>query len=152
VVSGVGLLWFFRMKEYEFIEHTADIGIRVYGKSLEDLFKNAANALFDIILDYPSKQLKQKQITLGADTVEDLFVIWLNELISCFFADKFLPADYSIKIEDSSQRKQLRASLCGQDFDPYENKINTEVKAATYHNVKIEKSEKGYKVEVIFDV
>ncbi|UCD16028.1 MAG: archease [Candidatus Omnitrophota bacterium] len=140
------------MKEFEFIEHTADIGVRVYGRSLEELFTHAATALFSIILDYKPQQLKSKEIELEASTLEDLFVIWLNELISGFFADKFLPADYRIEIKDAPNKKILKVRLRGQDFNPYENKISAEVKAATYHNLKIEKVDKGYKVEVIFDV
>jgi SHS2 domain-containing protein len=140
------------MKKFEFIEHTADFGIRVYGESLEDLFKNSAQVLSELLTDYKPKQLKEKEIQLQGETLEDLYVIWLNELISAFFADKFLLGDCSITIEEDQDKKVLKAAIKGQDFNPYENKINMEIKAATYHNLKIEKTDEGFKVEVIFDV
>jgi SHS2 domain-containing protein len=80
-------------------------------------------------------------------------VVWLNELISMFFAYKFLPAKYNIKItHDEPQYKVLEGALMGEQFNPYENKISREIKAATYHNLKIEKIDKKWQAEIIFDV
>lgn len=137
---------------FEFFEHTADIGIRVYGETLTDLFNNSAQALFQIILDYQPKSKIEKKVELKADSFEDLLVIWLNELISGLFADKFLPAKFNIVIEDNRQEKIIKADMVGENFSPYENKINMEIKAATYHNLKIQRTCEGYKAEIIFDV
>lgn len=140
------------MKKYEFIEHTADIGLRVYGKTLEALFKNAAVALFSLLAQCRSSKSRERIIELTAATEEDLFVNWLNELISIFYTYKFLPCAYNILIEDSQKTKILTANIKGQIFSPYKNKVGMEIKAATYHNLKIERNRRGYKAEVIFDV
>jgi SHS2 domain-containing protein len=140
------------MKRFELIEHTADVGVRVYGKNLEELFINAALALFSLLIGNLKPGEKVKSISLEGQTLEDLVVGWLNELISLFFADKFLPFNFEVKIEAGNQPKKLEAKLVGIDFDPYSSKINMEIKAATYHNLKIEKNRKGYRVEIIFDV
>ena len=140
------------MENFEFIEHTADVGIRVYGKTLEDLFKNAARAIFKLIVDFKPTNQEKETILLEAETLDELFVTWLNELISIFFSCQFLPAEYNILIEEMDNKQTLKANILGQNFNPYENKINMEIKAATYHNLKIEKKDGGFVAEVILDV
>ena len=87
------------------------------------------------------------------EDLEELLVVWLNELTSMFFAYKFLPAQYNIKItHDEPQYKVLEGTLMGEQFSPYENKISREIKAATYHNLKVKKVDKNWQAEIIFDV
>ena len=69
-------------KEFEFFEHTADIGVRVYAQNIEELFENSAKALFSLITE--NKELLpnlEREITLEAENLEELLVNWLNELI-----------------------------------------------------------------------
>jgi SHS2 domain-containing protein len=125
----------------------------VRGAKLEDLFRNSACALFSILINYkPKKATSEEKVILESETLEELLVTWLNELISLFFAYKFLPAEYSLVIEESQNAKILKALIKGAEFNPYKNKINKEVKAATYHNLKVEKIDKEYVAEIIFDV
>ena len=139
------------MKDFELFEHTADIGLRVYGRDLAELFANAARGLFSLITDFDPPQAKEKTITLKATSSEGLLIDWLSELISGFFAYKFLPKRYNIRIEQDKE-STLEAHLLGAEYDPYARKINMEVKAATYHGLKIEKTQEGYIAEVIFDI
>ena len=140
------------MKEFEFIEHTADIGLRIYGENLENLFSNAAKALFSLIVDKVPEEKNKEIISLKADDLEELFVTWLNELITLFFCFKFLSASYELKITTTEAEATLIATILGQEFDPYQNQTKTEVKAATYHNLKVDKVDAGYVAEVIFDI
>jgi len=140
------------VKEFELIEHTADIGLRIYGKNLEDLFNNAAKALFSLIVDKVPEEKNKEILSLKTDDLEELFVTWLNELITLLFAFKFLPASYELKIATSKDEATLIATILGQEFDPYQNQIKTEIKAATYHSLKVEKADGRYVAEVIFDV
>ncbi len=139
------------MADFELIEHTADIGVRVYGKDLPELFRNSAIALFSLITDFKPQPKKEQRIKLHTQTWEDLLVTWLNELVSNFFTREFLPHSYKIIIHENKE-KELDAIVKGEDFSPYKKKINLEVKAATYHNLKIERDERGVKAEIIFDV
>ncbi|MFH1771446.1 MAG: archease [Candidatus Omnitrophota bacterium] len=139
------------MVNFEFIEHTADIGIRVRATTLAELFQNTACALFSIIIEIKPLKEIQKNIIVEAETLEDLLVFWLNELISILYTENFLPSEYVITIDDREGQKLLNAVVSGQDFDPYSNKLDMEIKAATFHNLKIDHSEDGYIVEVIFD-
>jgi len=140
------------MKDFEFIEHTADVGVRVYGSSLEELFANSARVLFGLMTDYGPNQELKEHVVVEAEDLEELLVTWLNELISLFFAYKFLPGDYSIEIEDGLDLKVIKSTINGDNFNPYENKLKMEIKAATYHDLKVEKTEEGWVAEVIFDV
>jgi SHS2 domain-containing protein len=141
------------MKNYELIEHTADIGIRVKGKDLEELFKNTALAMFDIIAErrpHPSVHRPQTaNITVieKADNLEELFINWLNELLSLSAAKELIFSDFVI---NKIGKNALQALAIGENIKDY--KINTEIKAATYHQLKLEQTESGWQVEVIFDV
>ena len=140
------------MEKFEFIEHTADFGLCVYGKTSADLFKNYATTLFSIITDYQPKKIINRKITLQAQSLAELLVDWLNELLSIFFADDFLPKEYSLKISDDKGGKILQAEIKGEKFDFENNELKREIKAATYHDLKVEENDRGYVAEVIFDV
>ena len=138
------------MKDYEVIEHTADIGIRVRGRNLKDLFRNAALAMFDIISEKRQKKSsKRKKIKIDqrADNLEELFINWLNELLSLSSAKGVIFSAFGINRLD---KNRLQAALTVEDIGNY--KVNVEIKAATYHALKLEQGKSGWQAEVIFDV
>jgi SHS2 domain-containing protein len=137
-------------KPYEIFEHTADIGIRVRGKDEAELFRNAGLALFQISSRKQYVKNKQREILtvkLQAKDREELFFNWLNELLSLSSAKKLIFHDIKVnKLVDNC----LEAQAAGSDMANY--KVNIEIKAATYHQLKIEKTEGGWLAEVILDV
>jgi len=141
------------MKNYELIEHTADIGIRVKAKDLKELFKNTALAMFEIMAEEKSPvtrhQSPVKRITIKqkAQDLEELFVNWLNELLSLSSTKELIFSDFKINKLD---KNNLEAEAEGEDIKNY--KVNMEVKAATYHQLKIEDKGDFWQAEVIFDV
>jgi SHS2 domain-containing protein len=137
------------MKNYTLLEHTADIAVRVRAGDLKGLFRNTARAMFDIIAEKQSESKKKKKIAIKqqADTLDELFVNWLNELLSLSATKELIFSDFKI---NKLTEKNLEATLSGESVKNY--KMNTEIKAATYHQLKIEKSAKGWQGEVIFDV
>ena len=138
------------MKTYDIIEHTADIGIKAYGKSLKGLFVNAARGLFDIIADLdglkPSTSIKVK---LEAENPEELLILWLDELIYNFYTKQIIFCDFNIK---SISDTKVEAEVSGRHIGNKKSRLKTEVKAATYHGLKIEEKKKRYEVQIIFDV
>jgi SHS2 domain-containing protein len=137
------------LKNYELIEHTADFGIRVKGKDPEELFKNAALAMFDCIAakTNPAQRTIQARINQEAEDLEELFINWLNELLSLSAIKEVIFTEFNInKISDTV----IQAEADGEPAEAF--KINTEIKAATYHQLKIDKSAEGLQAEVIFDV
>jgi len=137
-------------KNYEILEHTADIGIRVKGKNLAGLFRNAGLAVFDIIAErQPGKNTRQKTIPIRqtADNVEELFINWLNELLSLSATKELIFTDFHM---DQLDERNLQARALGEDFKRY--RLNVEIKAATYHELKMKQASSGWQAEVILDV
>ena len=137
------------MVDFEFLEHTADIAVKVKANTLNDLFTDTAKVMFHLITDYQPTSSNKRKIYLKSETMEDLLIYWLNELLSLFYTYNFLPAGYNINLD-----KKKMCFLKGEVYGEYcsELNINTEVKAATYHNVNIEKKNGKFKVEIVFDV
>ena len=137
-------------KEFEFINHTADIGIVAYGADMKQVFVNAARGLFSIIteLEFISEK-NQRHIQVTAPDREALLVNWLNELIYLFEAKGIL--FNRIEITDITDT-ELEATAHGEKINLVKHKLKTQVKAATYHLLKIEQNEDGWKAQVIFDV
>ena len=138
------------MKRYEIIDHTADIGIKAYGSSLKDLFVNAAYGMFDIIADLdgikPSTSIK---ITLDGQDPEDLLVKWLDELIYNFYTKRIIFSEFNI---ESISPTSIAAEVLGKHIGDRKSRLKTEIKAATYHDLKIKEKDNTYEVQIIFDV
>jgi SHS2 domain-containing protein len=138
------------VKSYEIIEHTADIAIRVRGSDLGELFCNAALAVFDIISKRKNinpREHKKIQIKQRADNLEELFVNWLNELLSLAEAKGLIFFRFYI---NTIGNNSLDAIAVGEKRDGYA--VNKEIKAATYHELKISEGASGWQAEVILDV
>ncbi|NQT06011.1 MAG: archease [Candidatus Omnitrophica bacterium] len=138
------------MKRYELVEHTSDIAIKVYGESLADLFVNAAYGMFDIIADLeglkPSTSVK---IELEAANAEELLVSWLDELIYNFYTKYIIFSEFKIYgLNDT----KVSAEAFGKHIGENRSRLKTEIKAATYHGLRIEEKNKIYEVQIIFDV
>ena len=136
-------------KNYEILDHTADIRIRVSGISLSHLFVNAAAAMFDIIAENIAcnKQETKALIIQEAEDKDELFINWLNELHSLSAAKNIIFKEFKVnKLTETS----LEISCTGYPATAF--KISTEIKAATYHELKIQEKDKGWEAEVIFDV
>ncbi len=140
------------MHKFEIIEHTADVGLRVYGETREELFLNSAWGLFALLVDDLPKAKEARTVEVEAPLLEDLLVDWLNELISLFFTDKFLPKELELKLSGEEGNYRLFAEMTGGQYDPYTHQINNEIKAATSHNLKIEEKEEPFEAQIIFDV
>jgi len=137
-------------KAFEIIDHTADVGIVAYGTNLEELFSNAALALFSLIVEPGSIEEKlHRNLKVSSEDRDSLLVNWLNELIYVFDAEHILFRRFDI---NSLSENLLRATCYGESFNPMKHKIKIGVKAATYHMLTLEKNTGGYKARVIFDI
>jgi len=137
-------------KFYEILEHTADIRIRVRAKKVKILFVQAARAMFDIIAEKKSNLDSRKAecvIVQKAQNLEELFINWLNELLSLSSARGLVFSGFRIK---NFGEYFLEVVALGEKNKGYQ--INKEIKAATYHQLLIKKNRIGWKAEVIFDV
>lgn len=139
-----------RSPPYEIFPHTADVGLRVRGKAMPDLFKSAAEGMNSLLTD-PKKfrPIKEQVISLRSDTWESLLVEWLQEILYFFTVKRMAFSRFSItKIEAHS----LNAVCRGEKIDLARHPVYREIKAVTYHNLRIRKSASGYMTEIIFDI
>ena len=139
------------MVDYELIDHTADIGIKVKGKNLKSLFINSAKAMFDLIAQKPksSKGLKKAivKIDIAATGREELLVRWLSELLSLSDSKDLFFVDFKINEMTNTSLKGKVAGVLRRYFMG-----KREVKAVTYHGLAIRHKENCCQAEVIFDV
>lgn len=141
------------MKEFEIIDHTADIGIVAYGKTKREVFINAAKGMFEIIAG-ENRDLKENfydKIKLEAKSLEDLLIAWLNELL--YISEVKLVILNKFKIKELSDC-QIKAEVGGTKINHLSIRIKREVKAVTYHRLEIKKDEESglWRAQVIFDI
>jgi SHS2 domain-containing protein len=141
------------MKEFEIIDHTADIGIVAYGKTKKEVFINAAKGMFEIIAG-ENRNLKENfyaKIKLEAKSLEDLLIAWLNELL--YISEVKLVILNKFKIKELSDG-QIKAEVGGTKINHLSVRIKREVKAVTYHRLEIKKDEESglWSAQVIFDI
>ncbi len=138
------------MKKYEFFDHTADVGLRVYGQSLPALFENAGFALFEVLTDTARVMPRQTEsFSLQRDTTEELLVEWLGGLLYRFDTSGLLFSRFRVH---ALHGPSLSASAGGEPFEPAAHELRTAVKAVTYHGLAITRRGDLWQATVILDV
>lgn len=136
------------MKKYKLIEHTADVGIKAYGKNLSEAFENAAIGMFDIITDKSKiENVGQYNIEMDAPDLEQLLVDWLSELLFLNSAKNLIFNKFNVTID----KTHLSALVSGEEFYELKHNMGTEIKAVTYHMLELRKKKPFY-VQVLFDI
>jgi SHS2 domain-containing protein len=136
------------MKRFELIEHTADMGLAAYGKSLEEAFTNAAYGMFSIIAELDEvREVETRRVEIKEDGLENLLFEWLNSLLYYFDVDMLLFKRFDIA---EFGEGRLVAECRGEKYDSSRHHLKTGVKSATYHMLEVDRQKK--RVQVIFDV
>jgi len=136
-------------KDFEILDHTADVGIIAYGADLRQAFANAARGLFSLIAELDDvEEVTRQDIELTASDEESLLVAWLNELVYRFDTEGIIFKRFDITRLNNTH---LKARGYGEKADSSRHRLKTEVKAATYHMLKVEKND-GFRVQVLFDI
>ncbi|WP_376788986.1 archease [Thermoflexus sp.] len=140
---------------FEEIPHTADWAIRAYGRTLPELFANAAMGMYSLLVDLDALgESERREIEVEAASLEGLLVAWLNELVyhterehlafKRFELHELRPPDPG----DPDSLGRLRATAYGERT----REMRKYIKAVTYHNVAIRQEDGRYWVELVFDV
>jgi SHS2 domain-containing protein len=131
---------------YTLVDHTADIGIRVTGADMKDLFLEAARALITEIGAETASAEKTSIIEVKGYDYEDLLVVFLNELLYEIQTGNFRIS--GLDITDLSET-DIRAAVKGASCN---NTLTLNIKAVTYHKLEIARHPEGYDTTIIFDV
>ena len=138
------------IKRFEILDHTADIGLVVYGKDLKSLFTNAGEGLFYLITDLRKvRRRTERRIRIRKESLERLMVDWLTELLYLHEVENLLFRKFDI---ESVGENGLGAVVTGEPFQEGFHEIKIEVKAVTYHQIQVEKANSGWRAQVIFDI
>jgi SHS2 domain-containing protein len=134
---------------YEVIDHTADIGIIARGRDLNELFNSAARGMLHLLTDEGTgRQDVRREINLEAGDTETLLVEWLNELLYLLDTERLLLFEFDVFIEGG----KLSAKCRGMAIDRRTYTLKREIKAATYHDLRIIKDGSHYSAKIIFDI
>ncbi len=143
-------------KKYKLLEHPAELRIRIYGKTKEELFKNAALALADILkhnakLRMNANTAKKERLKIKSVDIDSLLVNFLNEILARSQINKCV---YKIS-ELKTQNSLLSATLIGYPVDHFDE----DIKAVTYQDVDIKLTTKNLKLktkewqtDLVFDI
>ncbi len=136
--------------KYKLTDHTADFGIHVFGTDLQELFSNAAFAMFDIITDIGTlRGTHEEKIHVTGDDWPDLMVNWLREMLFLWAGRELLVKQVDIV---SISEYQLTAAISADPYDPDSHPVNSEIKAVTYHRIQVDTTDEGWESKIIFDV
>ncbi len=138
------------VKGYEFFDHTADIGIRAHGATLEELLIHMAQGLTELIAeDSILRPQSARSIQLAAENAELLLLAWLKELLFWFSTGRFLAVEYALKEVTPCA---LRGHVRGETFDPARHVQGREVKAITRHLLEVTERDGAWDGQVIVDI
>ncbi|HEY88929.1 MAG TPA: archease [Thermoflexia bacterium] len=134
------------MGRWEELEHTADLALHLWGVDLADLFATAARGMFALLVDLEHIPLTEERwFALQAEDVEILLVDWLNELL--YWGEREELAAYKefdfVELTPTSLQVRVRGGPA-TEYHGY-------IKAATFHNLEVRATEKGYETEIVFD-
>ena len=139
------------VQPYEVVEHTADIGVRAYGRSREELFIHMAEGMFSLIVP-PAEVHPRRDVVVRPEAEGDdrLLVAWLRELLYLFDTQHFLANSFRIRRLEPGR---LEAVVSGELLEEGRHHLDKEVKAVTYCDLAIGKSPDGtWSAQVIFDI
>jgi len=143
--------------KYRFIDDlTSDVMFEAHGKTLEELFANAAEAMFSVICQLDRVEPKAgRQVTVEAESAEKLVVAWLQKLIGMVDTDEMFFSRFEIQsVSEDKKTKawKIKARALGEPITP--EKGETVVKAVTNYGFRFgkDKKGKGYKVKVSLDI
>jgi SHS2 domain-containing protein len=136
--------------DYTLLDHTADLGIKVRGTDLKDLFESAGRALMHLMVgaDIPSKTTSM-EISVSGEDLADLMVRWLGEVLYLFAGEKLVVTSIRMGSVSSSY---LEATLETAPFEPEFHEVLSEIKAVTYHQIQVTQKTNGWEARIIFDV
>lgn len=140
------------MKNFEFLDiTTADVAFEAYGKDLNELFANAALAMFEVIIN--TKQIKpiiKRDVVVDGTDLESLLFNWLNELLVYVDSENLAFSKFNVKVDEKNLK--LKAICKGEGINQEKHETRTHVKAATYHKMRIKKEKNIWRAQVILDI
>jgi len=140
------------MGTIETFDHTADVGLRIRGTDLDDLFRTAAQGVFDyIVVNRDEVRVESREsLSLDAESTLDLLVTWLNELIFRCETQHRLYTHFDVLVAEDGL--SVRAEIGGEPIDRDRHVLDHEVKAVTHHGLSLTREGRDWLAELILDI
>jgi SHS2 domain-containing protein len=138
--------------KYKYIDHTADLKVRAYGKTLEEAFANAAIGGFDFLTDTAKiKKKTEKKISIKAKRLESLLYDFIEQLLFLLDTEGFMISGFKdMKINQANDKFELKCTALGDSYKNYE--VKGDIKAITYSEMNIRKEKNAYVIDLVFDI
>ncbi len=148
------------MGNFEYIDISGDVGLRAFGSTLKEAFLNASLGMYSLITNLDSIAVeKTAALSVESHSLDGLLVSWLNELIFRFDTYGFIGKKVTIDTLECDTGNRAGLNTCklsavieGEEFDPGRHEGKFLIKAATYHRLRIEKTDGQWEISVIFDI
>jgi SHS2 domain-containing protein len=138
------------MERFTVLDISGDAGLTAFGDSLRETFINAAIGMYSLMAGLDAVALtKTIDVSVESQSTDGLLVSWLNELIFHFDTYGFIGKKIDIK---EFSEKRISATVSGEEFDQKRHEGRLLIKAATYHQLRIEKKDERWEISVIFDI
>ena len=138
---------------YRLIEHTADTGLEIEARTLDELFVDALRGMTDCITELEQvAPTSRRRLEVRAGDLERLLVEWLSEAVYLFEVEDLLLSEAEVEIEESKAGFELEAAVAGEPFDADRHPVKIAIKAVTYHQLAVEETAAGWRARVIFDI
>ena len=143
------------MKPYEIVDHTADVRLKVNGATLKELFQNAAFGMFAVISGNGQSGSIKYGVTKAiyikreVEALEELLVDWLSELLYIFSKEKIFFKSFEVSELNNSG---IKGEAHGDNITSGTRAAQTEIKAVTFHGLKIQETARGFSCNIIFDI
>ncbi|NOR78408.1 MAG: archease [Methanophagales archaeon] len=139
-----------REEKIKYIEHPSDVGFEVYGDTLEELYANAAIAMYSLMTDVDEIEgAEEREIEINSEDLYSLMFDWLDELIFLFDSKSLVMRSFDIAIDESNF--SIQGTCKGGKFDPSKHVSGIIIKAVTYNMMEVKKNE-VWKARVVLDV
>jgi len=135
---------------YETFDHTADIGLRIIAPTLSELFAEAGRGFSSLIVANLAavQPVEERTIRVVGTEPDYLLFDWLNELVYLLDHEHLVFSQFALTHDATG----LTAVCRGEHLDRTRHQLEHEVKAITYHDLKVEHVEGGWEAEVILDI
>ncbi len=139
---------------YRFLEHTADVIIEVKGKDLKEIFREAARAISDFMVFIDRIDPKErKEIYVEGESIEDLLVNFLTELLALLDSELFIWKDVEInEFGEKGGKYFLKAVAIGEEYSQEKHGYKGYIKAITYHRMELKRENEGYLLRFVIDI
>ena len=135
---------------FEILEHPADVGFAAYGATQQELFENAAAAMFSLACEPSAIQENvRRELVAEGEDAEALLYAWLAEILAVADAEGLVFR--RAEVQEISERR-LRGVAYGEKFDRTRHHAGTYIKAVTFHQLEVRHSEQGWRARVFLDV